>query len=200
MIQFGAYRVQFRTHWSQSVLWVRTVSAVRTLGPCMYCSHDAAWPLHPRRVAAWLVDFNSCKEKSSEQKTPAKPVSVSDDHVLALSPLERQKLWQWKFICHCQNPLHPGLLFAQAKPKALFSFDLNHFVVVVVPRYSYPSMPFCPDWLKELNLKDGFMVCQAVGEGVPQAGFRLVEICKLCVIFTDISPPWYLCDLPACGP
>jgi len=89
LIQFGETLSTFGTHWFQPALWVRSVSAlsnvvalrVQRLGCCT--------------GAAPTLDFNSCREKSSEQKRrPPKPVTVSDNLVLAVFPSERQKFWQ----------------------------------------------------------------------------------------------------------
>lgn len=66
----------------------------------------------------------------------------------------------------------------QAKPKAPFSFDLNHYIVIMIPHYSYSNMPLSPVWLKQLDVKEESMLWQAVGEGTPQ-GEHLQALCYL---------------------
>lgn len=92
-IQFEEIFSTMRTRRVQPALCVHTVLAVRNIVVLYVRHYDAAPALPSPCAAAWLVDFNPYKKKSSEQKrSSSNPVTISDDHALAVFPLERKKL------------------------------------------------------------------------------------------------------------
>lgn len=63
-------------------------------------------------------------------------------------------------------------------------------------QWCYPTVVTAV-WLKHSGQEEESMVWQALWEGVPQARFRSVATCNLCVSYEDLSPYFYLCDLAA---